>query len=185
MDERGNTIAKQSRKWLAESLLLLLRKKTYDELTIGEIAEKAGLSRRTFYRQFPSKDAALSEALSEIFGEYANRLSAEKDLSMSSIARVFFDFWLHRLTLLKSLDRSGLLPFLLDAMNKNLPSIYTRINRNPREYGNAEDQRYVLAFSCGGFWNILVLWMHEGTSKNPDDLSAIFKRAIAVIPLKY
>jgi AcrR family transcriptional regulator len=184
MREQESPIAKRSKKWLAESLLLLLRKKTYNELTIGEIAEKAGLSRRTFYRQFPSKDAVLSAALSEVFDEYTNRLSAEKDLSMKTIARAFFDFWSDRLTLLRSLDRSGLLPFLLEAMNNTLPLIYARVNKNPNEYGDADDRRYILAFGCGGFWNMLIFWMHEGTTRRPDDLADIFERAIAAMPLK-
>jgi AcrR family transcriptional regulator len=184
MRELENPIAERSKKWLTESLLVLLRKKTYEELTIGEIAEKAGLSRRTFYRQYPSKEALLYDALREVFDEYADSLGTEKDLSLASIARVFFDFWRQRLALLRSLDRSGLLPFLLEAMNKGLPGIYERVNKNPNEYGSAEDRRYVLAFGCGGFWNLLILWMHEGAGKDPEELAAICKRALAALPLK-
>ena len=44
-----------SREWIADAFYSLLQKKDYDSITVSEIAQKADLSRRTFYRAFDSK----------------------------------------------------------------------------------------------------------------------------------
>ena len=40
---------------LANSLEELLKKRSFDNITVGEIADNCGLSRTTFYRQFKDK----------------------------------------------------------------------------------------------------------------------------------
>ena len=43
-----NPLAEQSRKWLTEALLTLMKEKDYSEITVTEIAERALLSRSNF-----------------------------------------------------------------------------------------------------------------------------------------
>jgi AcrR family transcriptional regulator len=47
----------------------------YDEVTVEQIADEAGISRRTFHRYFPSKDAVLTDALAEAGERVARALS--------------------------------------------------------------------------------------------------------------
>jgi len=52
IQEITNPIAIQSREWLTNALLVLMEEKEFKNISITEIATKADLSRRTFYRIF-------------------------------------------------------------------------------------------------------------------------------------
>jgi AcrR family transcriptional regulator len=49
----------RSRAMLMESLLRLLARKEFNDISIQEIADEAGLNRATFYLHYPDKDALL------------------------------------------------------------------------------------------------------------------------------
>ena len=55
-----NPIAERSKKWIVSALLKLMKTKPYEEITVQEISDEADLVRRTFYRNFTSKNAILS-----------------------------------------------------------------------------------------------------------------------------
>jgi AcrR family transcriptional regulator len=56
MKHTENPIALQSKRWIMESLIELMNKKTFQEITISELTAHADLGRRTFYRNFTSKE---------------------------------------------------------------------------------------------------------------------------------
>lgn len=47
----------------------LLRSRPLHELSIGQIAERAGITRSSFYFYYPSKEAAVTELLQHVFEE--------------------------------------------------------------------------------------------------------------------
>lgn len=55
----------RSRQALTGALLELLGEKPFDQLTIREIATRAGIGYATFFRHFSTKDALLSDVASE------------------------------------------------------------------------------------------------------------------------
>jgi AcrR family transcriptional regulator len=54
---------RSSRSWITESLFRLLTKKTYKEISVADITEKAGVARQTFYRHFKNKDDIIIQFL--------------------------------------------------------------------------------------------------------------------------
>lgn len=47
-----------------------LNKKNYENITITDIAERAGVTRITFYRNFNTKDDIVKQYVQNIFNEY-------------------------------------------------------------------------------------------------------------------
>lgn len=61
-----------ARERLVTATLQLFSEQTYDKTTIGEIADRAGLNRSTFFRYFPDKREVLAagqDILSRLFTE--------------------------------------------------------------------------------------------------------------------
>lgn len=176
--DKKNPIAEQSKKWLIEALLVLMKEKPYKDITIKEITEKALLSRRTFYRNFSAKEDLLSQYAWKLCNEYISCLRNETNLSLPNIACVYFKFWQEHLSFLEILQKNNLFYLLPDKYNEYLPEIYNIFKGNRHEYDSPENLTYVLAFSAGGFWNMLSRWILDGALKSPEEMSNIVQQAI-------
>lgn len=56
-----NEKKRSTRSWIFESLMLLMDKKPYGNITVSDIAKKAGIARQTFYRNYVDKHDVLYE----------------------------------------------------------------------------------------------------------------------------
>ncbi len=56
-----------SRKWIKEATEILVQSAKYEDISVTDIIEKAGVSRRTFYNNFSSKSDLIEEVLIEGF----------------------------------------------------------------------------------------------------------------------
>ena len=54
----------------------------YDETTMGDIAEKAGVSKATVYNYFPNKESLLIGTVNEVLDQEADFLSDTEDSDM-------------------------------------------------------------------------------------------------------
>ena len=70
----------RTRRALADAALRLFTEKGFDATTLEELAEEAEVSRSTFFRFFPAKEAAAIEAEAELWTAYLAAL-AGRDLS--------------------------------------------------------------------------------------------------------
>jgi len=58
---------RKSRKAIFAAFSQLLEKKSFEQITVGEIIEKADVGRATFYAHFETKDFLLKELCEELF----------------------------------------------------------------------------------------------------------------------
>lgn len=64
---------RRTRKMLQDALASLLKKKTFDQISIGDIAEESTLNRATFYDHYPDKFALLECLVGSQFQELVAR----------------------------------------------------------------------------------------------------------------
>jgi len=77
-----NRQVQRTRSWIFDALMLLMDEKPYEDITVSDIALKAGVARPTFYRNYNDKD--------EVVLQYLNRtFSTEKDDNQNNIILVF------------------------------------------------------------------------------------------------
>ena len=57
----------ESRRRILNAAACLYREKGFDGIGVADIMEAAGMTHGGFYRHFPSKEALISEAMSEVF----------------------------------------------------------------------------------------------------------------------
>src|SRR5215510_10670092 len=70
----------RTRRALADAALRLFTEKGFDATTLEELADEAEVSKSTFFRFFPAKEAAANEAEAELWTAYLAAL-AGRDLS--------------------------------------------------------------------------------------------------------
>jgi AcrR family transcriptional regulator len=181
-----NEIAKKkrenkSRQWILESLLSLMEREKFSQISIKEITANALLSRRTFYRNFNSKEDILVSYITELCNSYMESLNKETDLNIENITKVFFTFWHRHIVFLQLLSKNNLSGLLQEQFNLQLPGIHRKIKNQTNEYDSEESLEYALTFSAGGYVNLLFEWVNRGAVKKPDELAGIICRAMVNI----
>lgn len=164
----------RAQKHFIDSLLSLMAKKQYHDITIQELSEKAGYDRRTYYRYFNSKEDVLRLYCSHILGEMADMMKKEKSLTFRSGIIAYFSFWQSHIDFLRLLQKNNLLHFLEDEQD-NLFYHYVGIFVQPDIPQQLETatslSKYAFYFTSGGLWNALVYWVKEYPQPTPEEMT--------------
>lgn len=67
IDKKLDPRVRRTRQWLQEALMALLAEKSFQAITVQDIAERAQVNRVTFYAHFDDKEALLEHTLREAF----------------------------------------------------------------------------------------------------------------------
>ena len=70
---------RKTREAIFNAFISLLSKKNFDNITVGEIIEKADIGRATFYSHFRTKDFLLKELCEELFCHLFDEINKRKD----------------------------------------------------------------------------------------------------------
>src|SRR5258706_2863778 len=69
--------SRRTRKWLQEALLMLMKEKSFRDIQITEIADRAEVSRPALYLHFHSKEEFLLSHVDAVVEEVHTELSSE------------------------------------------------------------------------------------------------------------
>lgn len=90
MKETSNPVVWQSRTWLMDALAALMEEKKFEEITVVEICRRADLSRRTFYRNYSSKEDLFRSCCERLCREYVRYLTGYRLFCGAYHRGVFF-----------------------------------------------------------------------------------------------
>jgi len=178
LKEKTNRIAEQSKKWLVEALLDLMKEKPYSIITIKEIADKAQLSRRTFYRNFNVKEDLLSEYTMYLFQDYIKSIKEHSNLTFNDALITYFEFWDKHINELKLLKQNNLFYCIMEKINLFIPDINKLVKAEWHNYDNDAEEEYIGFFSIGGLANVLSRWADDKERKSSKEMAKIIKKAI-------
>lgn len=171
MNPSQNPSALRSKKTLTETLLRLMKQYPYREITVKHILLESGISRKTFYRNFLSKDDILNSYIDTILYQYLEAIKEQDEYSLIQMLDIIFLFCESNRQLLFLLRDNNLLYLILLKLNQLLPIEHKKITRNIPEQnaGTASIlSQYIVLFNIGGIWNIITGWiendMQDGTA---------------------
>lgn len=174
MKQSANPSAVRSCKMLADALLLLMNEKPYQEISIKDIAEKADLNRRTFYRNFASKDDILFYYGKQLIEQLGKSIQSKGLYTFHSISESYFEFWLLNLDFLKLLQKNNLLYFLFEQFDQYHNQLHLFLPNATHK----EETQFSIAFALGGFWSTLVQWLNTGATQSPKDMADLICNTI-------
>ncbi|MDR0314728.1 MAG: TetR/AcrR family transcriptional regulator, partial [Oscillospiraceae bacterium] len=88
-----NPISLRSKHWLSDALVELMREKPYEKIAIKEVAEKADLTRQTFYHNFDSKEELLIYKSDLYFEEFFRNIFNSSVSNINDFLVYFFRYW--------------------------------------------------------------------------------------------
>lgn len=170
MNDYINPTKAQSRKWILDALFSLMKEKDFIKITITSIAEHAGLDRKTFYRNFKSKEEVLALKLEEVCLEYIEILENLSEWNAYQLSHGYFSLCYKHIDLLKILQQNKLLFLLLMKFDEYLPYLNDLFKSNPNYRYKTE---YELVYQSGGFWNATLYWINNGMKESVEEISEI------------
>jgi len=169
-----NPIAVRSRKWIIDALLELMKEKPYSAITISEIAKKADLVRRTFYRNFNNKEEILEAYFQSMIQDYLDELPEEGEVSTYTLALIYFKFWKKKVEFIRILQHNNLFHILLREFDDFVPKVMHRYKKSVVGSYSETYFRYYTAFVAAGLWHMLERWVAEGMIETPEKMAEMY-----------
>ena len=175
MKESQNPSVLRSKQEITNALLKLMEQYPYSEISVKQIVLETGLVRKTFYRNFTSKDDVLYAYINSAIREYVDGLLEQPEDPLGVIFRFCEKNW----KLLELLNRNRLLYLLLIRLNEEIPRLSSTVDmsRNPfaRLMAGMEPD-YLIAFNIGAIWNVIFKWVERGMEEPLDDVRSTLEK---------
>lgn len=156
---------------IEDALLKLVREKEFAGITVSEIAKRADVARRTFYRLYQRKEEVLFGYFEKLCLDYKERYGVLFCYDVRRISGEFFGFWYQHKEMLLLLHERELDEMLYGQISRSsLEVVRSRMAGNERgKLGNREGIEYFAAYSAGGFVNLLRQWVDGGMKETPEE----------------
>ena len=168
----------QRQRQLEQCLLELMLLTDLHQITISDICDRAGISRKSFYRYFGSKEDCLYALIDHAIMDGASfYLPNHTDRTGAWIsAERFFRYWKEQATLMDALKKNGLAIQLMERM-----ILY--ISQEEHDLGilfppHHNDTREQILFYCTGIMTLVVDWHASGYQKSVLQMSKILTNLI-------
>lgn len=161
---------KLTRDSISQALILLAKNKEYNKISVSEVANKAGVSRMAFYRNYDSLEDVVKCQIREINNKYRNSLT-EEDVDNFNLTRVYFetlrqeqDFFI---TIFKSTSAILILSELVEFLESFSEKLVCNIECSPKY------RSYNIEFLAGGLFNVIRSWCNGGMIESADEMALL------------
>lgn len=170
--------SKRTRAWLLETLLELIERKDYSEITITELTEKADIARQTFYRNYTSMDDILLNKMDEILDEYLikvqTNLEKNNDPYWDFEVNQLVNIWQRNEALFKALHKAGLSFQVLEKLSE----FFSQFHMKAQKLQELDDKhQYLVYYLAGGVYMVLNKWFENEMNFPIELLTDLFKKA--------
>ena len=163
---------------LESCLLELMLQGEYPQITISHICDRAGISRKSFYRYFSSKEGCLYALMDHaIFDGASYYLPGLTDRQSTRIIyERFFTYWKNQHKLLDALSQNNLSMMLVERM---LVYVSSEEQEFRLMYQSRKDDTHEQSlFYIGGIMSVLLEWHKSGYRKSITQMSQILSDLI-------
>ena len=174
------SIARQ--RTISESLLLMMKHRRFDDITVTDICAELDMPRKAFYRYFDDKESALDCAIAQTLARYpVSRSSIQSPRLLHRELQEFFEFWLYNKELIEVLDKNGRITKIID-LSLRFP-IETIVSVNKLLPDEEEGMREkIYRFAISGLISLVIDWYHEGFKSPAADIARVAVRILTKAP---
>ena len=167
---RKSVTTEMMKSYIADALLILMDKKDYKDITIGEIVNKAGVNRSTYYRHFEKKDDVIRYFLDKISKDILEWDKMKESSFEEHLINVYRHYHKHKTQML-TIYNNNLSILFLDVLKKYLGA------DTHKEMPAAI--QYNIAFHIGGTFNHFLFWFSRDMADSPEEMADY---TLAILP---
>lgn len=163
-------VSVQHQTQVTRTLLELMQKIPYEDISVTALCEASGISRRVFYHLFNNKTGALYALVDHtILGMESYR----PDISRQALRP--FLYWREQKKLLDALRDNQMNGLLLERMIENVMSedFEVRYWLNARGWEKGTD---IVVFCLTGFMGLTYRWYYGGFRESPEEMATLLEK---------
>ena len=166
---RGNKTTEFLKECLSDALIQLMREKDFEKISIKEIADTAGVGRATWFRNYTSKNEALTFKFVQVGKRWAAQHAlAVRDRFDLANAKNFFQFNYEIKHILEIVYTSNMQSAIYDAFYQVMMP----------QYGANAKECYQARFYSYGLFGLLDEWIKRGFKESVEEMVIFFYQII-------
>ncbi|PWT90558.1 MAG: hypothetical protein C5B55_09555 [Blastocatellia bacterium] len=172
---------RRTRDALGNALVELMLEKPFDDITIQEVLDRAGVGRSTFYSHYSDKDDLLMSDAEEFFESLAMALSVHGDKSDRVFpVKEFFSHVGEMRDFFAALVTSGKVHENLELARGHFArGIERRLSELPRAQSISVGDRAAIAFAhAGSLLSLLTWWINHGMKEPAEKMDELFHNMV-------
>lgn len=164
-------------KQLEDQLLQAMLQMPYDEISVSDLCEKAGISRKSFYRYFGNKDGCLSALLDRVLlgsGSCSTLVDYSAGMQSRELVKIMA-YWTEQKPLLDVITKNNLQSKLLE---RCMQHTILEERETLRWLGicDVEQNIETIIFSLTGFLAVLLEWSRTDFPRSVEEMAQIMAR---------
>lgn len=174
--------AKQSQKMVYQALADIIEKKSFEDITITEVVEKAQVARSTFYRNFDNLydvlKMASDQAFQGLYGYIVKYYESQKREAgrVINFVKPFLEYWYEDSEIIELLIKSRSFDLLLQTLAETIEKLLDIFD--PKEGVITEYKNYYIAIRTSLSISILIEWIRNEKDIPPEELASILNRQV-------
>lgn len=166
-------ISAQHQKQVTEGLLMLMQKMPLEDITVTQLCQTAGVTRRVFYHLFSSRQGAL---LALVDHKILDIKSYGRETSNELLR--FFRYWKEQKVFLDVLWENKLSGMLLERMIDLVLAEDFDVRYWLRRHGWSENSKEIIVYGLSGLMGLVYSWYSGGFEKEPEEMAVLVEQLV-------
>lgn len=156
---------------IADAIIVLIKEKPMEKISIDEIVKRAGVGRATYFRSFHSKNEAITFKFIKMWEQYCelNDVKVRDSFDLSN-AQHFFEYNYSIRHILEIVYRAG----LQEAIHESFYRIVLTMERK-----SDAKRLYREKFYAHGLYGLLDEWVKRGFHETPSEMAQIITQIVS------
>lgn len=167
-------VSAQHQRQVTESLLELMGKMPFEDITVTQLCQRAGVTRRVFYHLFSNKLGALHALVDH---KILDIESFYQDNSNDALR--FFRYWKDQKAFLDALGENGMSGLLLERMINSVLTEDYELLYWLRRKGWEKYSQEIIIFSLSGLMGLVYSWYYSGYRKTPEEMAVLLVQMVS------
>lgn len=179
MNTTNGKIAEKSKRKFIDALLSVMKTYKFKEITVTQLSQEAGLSRKTFYSLFSDKTKVIELYFDDLSDEFTACIREQNANDYWGVIKCYFEFFAQRKEIISLLYENDLIHYLFEISYNRADAIFHSVHKEsdiPKTH-----LPFILAYSLGGINGMLLKWIESGMTVSVDELIAILKKSFTGI----